>query len=79
MKLFYISLATIALASCSYATFEQRVAAADLITFITNTILGTSPQQRSSQTSYSFTIEGKDYYPDDSGYVVLPVMSYEGK
>lgn len=79
MKLFYISLAALALVSCSHVPFEQRMAAADLITFIANTIFDTSPQQRSNQTSYSFTIDGKDYYPDDSGYVVLPVMSYDGK
>ncbi len=79
MKLFCISLATLALSSCSHIPFEQRMAAADLITFITNTVLGTRPQDRAQQPSYSFTIEGKDYYPDDSGYVVLPVMSYNGK
>ena len=59
--------------------FEQRAELADIITFATNTILGTRPQDRAQQPGYSFTIEGKDYFPDDSGYVVLPVMEYDGK
>lgn len=67
------------LSSCSYMPFEQRAGLADTIEFITNVILGTRPQDRSQQPGYSFTIEGKDYFPDDSGYVVLPVMGYDGK
>lgn len=75
----YITLFAFLLSSCSYMSFEQRVGLADTITYITNTALGTRPQDRAQQPSYSFTIEGKDYYPDDSGYVVLPVMGYDGK
>lgn len=67
------------LTSCSYMPFEQRAGLADIITFITNVILETRPQDRAQQPRYSFTIEGKNYFPDDSGYVVLPVMSYDGK
>lgn len=69
----------ILLSSCSYMPFEQRADLADTIEFITNTILGTRPQDRAQQPGYSFTIEGKDYFPDDSGYVVFPVMGYDGK
>lgn len=69
----------ILLSSCSYMPFEQRAGLADTIEFITNVILDTRPQDRAQQPGYSFTIEGKDYYPDDSGYVVLPVMGYDGK
>lgn len=69
----------ILLSSCSYMPFEQRADLADTIEFITNTILGTRPQDRAQQPGYSFTIKGKDYFPDDTGYVVLPVMGYDGK
>ena len=69
----------ILLSSCSYMPFEQRAELADIITFVTNVILGTRPQDRAQQPGYSFTIEGKDYFPDDSGHVVLPVMGYDGK
>lgn len=75
----YITLFTFLLSSCSYMPFEQRAGLADIIEFVTNTVLGTRPQDRAQQPGYSFTIEGKDYYPDDSGYVVLPVMGYNGK
>lgn len=75
----YIILVTFLLSSCSYMPFEQRAGLADIIEFVTNTVLGTRPQDRAQQPGYSFTIEGKDYYPDDSGYVVLPVMGYDGK
>lgn len=69
----------ILLSSCSYMPFEQRAGLANIITFVTNIILDTRPQDRAQQPGYSFTIEGKDYYPDDSGFVVLPVMGYDGK
>lgn len=75
----YITLFAFLLSSCSYMPFEQRAGLADIITFVTNSILGTRPQDRALNTSYSFTIEGQDYYPDDTGYVVLPVMGYDGK
>lgn len=52
---------------------------ADVLNTVTDHILGVSDKSRAGQTSYSFTIDGKDYYPDDSGYVVLPVMEYRGK
>ena len=75
----YITLFAVLLSSCSYMPFEQRAGLADIITFITNTVLDTRPQDSAQQPGYSFTIEGKDYYPNDSGYVVLPVMGYDGK
>lgn len=75
----YITLLTVLLSSCSYMPFEQRAGLADIIEFVTNTVLGTRPQDRALHTSYSFTIEGQDYLPDDTGYVVLPVMGYDGK
>ena len=75
----YITLFTLLLSSCSYMPFEQRAGLSDIIAYVTDTILGTRPEDRALHTSYSFTIEGKNYYPDDSGYVVLPVMGYDGK
>jgi hypothetical protein len=75
----YIALFTSLLSSCSYMTFEQRAGLSDIITYITNTVLGTRPQDRALHTSYSFTIEGKNYYPDDSGYVVFPPVYYTDK